>query len=77
MDVSKYVQSRDSGNVEVKRYGDSFQCVKRQFDPETGSETTPSIATFTEAELLKQKETVSATLANINEMLADIQALKA
>jgi hypothetical protein len=76
MDVSKYAKAKANNAVEMKRYGDSFQCIKRQFDPETGKETSPAISTFTEAELVKQQEAATKLLDSVNEMLADLRALK-
>jgi len=76
MDVSKYAESKLAGNVILKRYGDSFQCEKRQFNPETGAEITPQISTFTEKELLNQKDVAMKLLESINAMLADLQLLK-
>jgi hypothetical protein len=76
MDVSKYTESKQAGNVVLKRYGESFQCEKRQFNPETGAETTPAISTFTELELTNQQAMAVKLLASINEMIADLRALK-
>ena len=76
MDVSKYAQSKAAGAVEMKRYGDSFQCVKKQFNPDTGVEILPTVSTFTEQQLLIQKDAAEKLLESVNVMLADLQALK-
>lgn len=76
MDVGKYAVAKASGKVTLQRYGQSFQCIKRQYDAETGVEVAPVIATFTEEELLRQKTAVEETLASIIAMLSDIAVLK-
>lgn len=76
MDIAKYLQAKQAGNVDLRRYGESFQAIKQKFDPDTGYETAPEISTFTENELILQKRTLEKMLASVNEMLADVQALK-
>lgn len=76
MDVSKYAEAKLAGNVQMRNYGESFQCVNRQFNPDTGAETVPQVSTFTEQELIAQKLNLEKMLASVTMMLADVQALK-
>mgnify|MGYP003402610855 CR=1 FL=1 len=76
MDIAKYKTSKIANKVTLQKYGDSYQFVQRQYNPETGLETAPITGTFTEEQLLAQKTAVQASLDSINEMLADVQILK-
>lgn len=78
MDIGKYKILKAAGRVTLQKYGaDYFQCIQRKFNPDTGSEIAPEIATFTSAELVKQKESLEETLAAVNELLTDMQAASA
>lgn len=76
MNVNKYRESQKRGLVTVQKYGSSFQAIKRQYDPETGTETVPATGTFTREEIVKQREICAETLDDLDALLADIDALK-
>lgn len=76
MNVNNYRQSKQSGYVELKKYGQSFQCLKRQFSQDTGEEIAPQAATFTRKEIENQRSVCADTLADLDALLADIDALK-
>ena len=75
MNVNKYRASKARGFVTVQKYGQMFQCVKRQFDAESGEETVPQTATFSHEEIMKQREICAETAADLDALLADINAL--
>lgn len=76
MQLASYTTAKAQGALELKRYGQSFQIVKRQFDPDTGAETVPATQTFTRAEIQRQRDEHAKALAECDALLTDLDALK-
>mgnify|MGYP001615419380 CR=1 FL=1 len=72
MQVKNYRESKAKGHVTIKKYGDDFQCVKRQFNPDTGRETVPQIASFSQQEIQQQRDQLAVTIADCDALLADL-----
>lgn len=76
MNITSYKEASRKGLVKIERYGPDFMMVKRKFDPDTGTETTPEAQAFKRDDLLKQREAHATSIAEIDALLADIDALK-
>lgn len=75
MQLKNFRAACAAGNVAVKRYGDSFNIEKRQFDPDTGSEMSPQIATVSREEIVRQRDEAQKTVDEANALLAECDKL--
>jgi hypothetical protein len=75
MNLIKYAALKKAGVVELRKFGEEMQILKRKFDPETGDELAPEIQSVT-AELIKQERTnFVACVEMCDEILADMEQM--
>jgi hypothetical protein len=75
MNLIKYAALKKAGVVELRKFGEEMQILKRKFDPETGDELAPEIQSVT-AELIKQERAnFVACVEMCDEILADMEQI--
>lgn len=75
MNLTDFAASKAKGLVEVKRYGDSFNIVQRQFNAATGEEIAPQIATVSRQEVTAQRDAAQKTVTEANAIIAEFDRL--
>ena len=76
MDVVKYLEKKKGGLVEIVKAAGGYALAFKRFDPETGKPQEPKIQPVSIAALESKKAELEAEIADINELMADIKAVK-
>lgn len=71
-----YRKRKALGTVVVARANADHVIIARQFDPESGSEVTPHQESVSIAELEQQRAQLAETLAELDELIADLKGTK-
>lgn len=76
MNIENYLEAKGSGFVTLQKFGNSYQILKRRFNPDTGAETPPEGVIITREEVVRQRDVTAKTLATLDALLADIDGMK-
>lgn len=74
IDFTKYSNLKKDGSVVLQKVGTRAVVFVRSFDPQSGAENAPAMATVNVADVLKVREEAQKTLSGIDAFLADVQA---
>ena len=67
-DVRTYMQKKEKGLVKIRKFQNKFMIFYRRFDPETGDELEPQVATVT-------KDSVEAAIADLQGQIDNLKML--
>ena len=76
MDISKYIERKEDGRAEVIKAGGGFALAFKKWSADTGIAEEPEIEAVNVEELEKQKADLQDQIADIDQLLADITAIK-
>lgn len=76
IDLKNYKTKKDQGLMAVAKVGDACAIYSKRFSQENGSEDTPVVVAIDVASLQDARARLQAQIQDINDVLADIEALK-
>lgn len=74
IDFTKYSNLKKDGSVVLQKVGTRAVVFVRSFDPQSGAENAPAMATVNVSDVLKVREEAQKTLSGIDAFLADVKA---
>lgn len=77
MDASRYKARKDldPSAVTLVKAGSTYTSTEKRFDAETGESVDAQVSTVDLDELKIRRDTVTAELASLNELITDLEAL--